>query len=85
MCYCLSGTTSEIGKCPDVLRGVVSSTTGLSAVDINLDGTVKRIELPVGVYNYHTYGNTNCSLKIEIKGTDHYCLFTLNKCFNHFL
>ena len=67
-----SGTKPETEKFPDVMREVVSSFTGLSVVDLPLDGARQRLKLPIGVYNYHVYGDTtNCSLRIEIEGTDH--------------
>jgi hypothetical protein len=67
----LSGTKYGLEECPEVIRGVVSASTGLSALDLTLDGTTHTLELPVGVYKYRINGkNTNCSLKVEIKGTD---------------
>jgi hypothetical protein len=65
-----SGTISENGECQEVVRGIVSSSTGLSTLDVTLDDTTHTLELPVGVYNYRVNGrNTNCSFKVEIKGT----------------
>ena len=67
----LSGTKYGLEECPEVIRGVVSASTGLSALDLSLDGITHTLELPVGVYKYRINGkNTNCSLKVEIKGTD---------------
>lgn len=61
--------TLDIPSCPNVIRGVISPVTGLSAVDLTLDDVTHRLELPLGTYNYHVYGkNQNCTLKVEIKG-----------------
>ena len=65
----LSGASSVMEVCPEVIRGVISASTGLSALDLRLQGTTHTLELPVGVYNYRINGKTtNCSLKVEIKG-----------------
>ena len=63
------GTVPKNEECPEIIRGVVSASTGLSPLDLTLDGTTHTLELPVGVYNYRISGQpTNCSLKVEIKG-----------------
>ena len=71
--------TPDIPSCPDVIRGITSPSTGLSSVDLSLDGTTHRLELPLGTYNYFVFGKTkNCTLKVEIKGRWVIKFFSLN-------
>jgi hypothetical protein len=70
------GTVPKNEECPEVIRGVVSASSGLSPLDLTLDGTTHTLELPVGVYNYRIKGrNTNCSLKVEIKGAGYSIIY----------
>lgn len=68
--YFQIATNSGPEDCPGIVRKIVSPVSGLSSLDVTLDGATYRLELPVGAYSYHTMGNyENCSSTIEIKGT----------------
>ena len=57
-----------------MIRALASSDRGLASLDLTFDDATHRIELPVGVYNYHIFREgKNCSVTIVVKCTFQAC------------